>query len=75
MLDDQRPFCLVAMATLNFKKVIFQMITLKQLKQCDCNLVQMLFGLGQFKTAKIMVILVWLPWQQKSPIDLQWDNG
>ena len=36
------------------------------------NLVQMLLGQGQFKIAKIMVIcpLVWLPWQQKAPIDL-----
>ena len=27
IFDDQRPFCLVAMATLNFKKGIFQMTT------------------------------------------------
>ena len=70
---DQRPFCLLVMATLNFKKDFFLMTTpSKQLKQYDSNLVQMLLGLGQFKTAKIVVIclLVWLPWQQKSPIDL-----
>ena len=41
----------------------------KPLNQYDSNLVQMLLGKGQFKTAKIMVIclFVWLPWQQKAP--------
>ena len=63
MFYDQWPFCLIAMATLNFKKGIFQMTTPSTpLKQYDSNLVQMLLGLGQFKIAKIMVIclLVWL---------------
>ena len=48
------------------------MTTSKPLKQYDSNLVQMLLGLGQSKIAKIMVIclLVWLPWQQKAPIDI-----
>ena len=42
----------------------------KPLKRYDSNLVQMLFGLGQSKITKIMVIclLDWLPWQQKAPI-------
>ena len=44
----------------------------KPLKQYDSNLVKMLLLLGQFKKAKIVVIclLIWLPWQQKAPIDL-----
>ena len=44
----------------------------KTLKQYDTYFVQMLLMKGQFKIAKIMVIclLVWLPWQQKAPIDL-----
>ena len=44
----------------------------KPLKQYDSYMVHMLFGYGQFKIVKIMVIclLVWLPWQQKAPIDL-----
>ena len=44
VFSDQWPFCLVAMATLNFKKGIFLMTTSKPLKQYYCNLVQMLLG-------------------------------
>ena len=49
----------------------------KPSNQYESNFVQLLLGKGQFKLAKIMVIclLVWLPWQQKFPIDLQWENG
>ena len=54
---DQWPFCLVAMTTSNFKKGFFFNDSLsKSLKQYDSNLVQMLFGYGQFKIAKIVVI-------------------
>ena len=44
----------------------------KPLKQYDSNLVQMLLEYGQSKIVKIMMIcdLVWLPWQQKAPVDL-----
>ena len=38
----------------------------------DSSLVQMLLGKGQFQILKSSVVrlLVWLPWQQKAPIDL-----
>ena len=41
----------------------------KPLKQKDSDLVQMLNG--QLKIAKSLPVclLVWLPWQQKTPID------
>ena len=44
----------------------------KPLKLWDSNLVQILLGVGQFKIAKSLAvcILVWLPWQQKAPINL-----
>ena len=44
MFYDWWPFCLVAMATFNFEKGLFQMTTLKSLKQYDSNLVQKLLG-------------------------------
>ena len=48
----------------------------KPLKQKDSNLVQILPGIGQFKIAKRLAVcfLVWLPWQQKAPIDIM-ENG
>ena len=67
MFYDWWPFCLVAMATFNFKKGLFQMTTSKTLKQYDSildyDLIQKLLGLGQFRIAKIMAVclLVWLP--------------
>ena len=72
MLYERWPFCLVAIATFNFEEELFQITTLKPLKQYDSNLVQKLLGKGQFKIAKIMVLclLVWFSWQQKAPIDL-----
>ena len=44
----------------------------KPLKQLDSNLVQMLLRIGQFKIARSLAVclLVWLPWQQKAPLDL-----
>ena len=62
----------------NIKFYFFKMTTSqKRLKQYDSNLVQMLLGKRQFKIAKTLVIplLVWLPWQQKVLIDLQWEKG
>ena len=43
---DQWPFCLVAMAILNFKKgIVLNDNSFKPLKQYGTNLVQMLLGL------------------------------
>ena len=59
---DQRPFYLVAMATLNLKKKYFfeMTATSKPLKMHDSNfslnLVKMLLGKGQFKISRIVVI-------------------
>ena len=61
----QQSFWLVAMATFNFEK------GLPNDNLETTAAVWLLFGTN-FKIAKIMVfcLLVWLPWQQKAPIDL-----
>ena len=46
----------------------------KPLKQYEFKFVQMLFGKGLFKIM-VIFLLVWLPWQQKAPIDLKWEKG
>ena len=53
MFYDWWLFCLVATATFNFEKGLFQMTSSKPLKQYDSSLVQLL-GKGQFKIAKIV---------------------
>ena len=49
MFYDGWPFCLVAKATYNFERGLFQVITLKPLKQYDYNLVQSCLGKGNSK--------------------------
>ena len=72
MFDDQWPFCLVAMATLNFKKRNFLNDYSKTTEALG-----LLFGTNvawlrtiQNSEKFVVCLLVWLPWQQKSPIDL-----
>ena len=49
----------------------------KTIKLYDSNLVQMLLEKGQFRVAKSlpMWLMVYLPWQQKAPIDFIMGNG
>ena len=82
VFDDQWPFCCLPWQHyfffFFFKKRNFLNDNSSKTTEAVGLWVQMQLGIGQFKIAKSLAVylLVWLPWQQKAPIDImgKWLN-